>query len=77
MKEYTQLTLSQRYEISALHKVGQGPMQMARIVGVYRTTISRELKRNQSPNGYYPQAAHQRSRKYSFGGAGIDCRRTT
>ncbi|HIL10395.1 MAG TPA: hypothetical protein EYG11_16970 [Candidatus Latescibacteria bacterium] len=30
---------------------------MARIVGVHRTTISRELKRNRSPNGYYPQAA--------------------
>jgi IS30 family transposase len=63
MKEYTQLTQPQRYEISALHKVGQGPTQIARIVGVHRTTISRELKRNQSPNGYYPQAAHQRSQK--------------
>ncbi|MBT5804688.1 MAG: helix-turn-helix domain-containing protein [Gemmatimonadetes bacterium] len=53
MKEYTQLTQPQKYEISALHKVGQGPTQIARIVGVHRTTISRELKRNQSPNGYY------------------------
>ena len=43
MKEYTQLTQPQRYEISALHKVGQGPTQIARIVGVHRTTISREL----------------------------------
>ena len=63
MKEYTQLTQPQRYEISALHIVGQGPTQIARIVGVHRTTISRELKRNRSPNGYYPQAAHQRSKK--------------
>jgi len=63
MKEYTQLTQPQRYEISALHIVGQGPTQIARIVGVHRTTISRELKRNRSPNGYYPQAAHQRSQK--------------
>jgi len=63
MKEYTQLTLPQRYEISALHKVGQGPAQIARMVGVHRTTISRELRRNRSPNGYYPQAAHQRSQK--------------
>ena len=63
MKEYTQLTQPQRYEISALHKVGQGPTQIARILGVHRTTISRELKRNRSPNGYYPQAAHQRSQK--------------
>ena len=63
MKEYTQLTQPQRYEISALHKVGQGPTQIARMVGVHRTTISRELKRNRSPNEYYPQAAHQRSQK--------------
>ena len=63
MKEYTQLTLPQRYEISVLHTIGQGPTQIARIVGVHRTTISRELKRNRSPNGYYPQAAHQRSKK--------------
>ena len=70
MKEYTQLTLPQRYEISALHKVGQTPTQIARIVGVHRTTISRELKRNKSPNGYYPQAAHQRSQQRRTG-----CRR--
>jgi transposase, IS30 family len=63
MKEYTQLTLPQRYEISVLHKVGQGPTQIARIVGVHRTTISHELKRNRSSNGYFPQAAHHRSRK--------------
>ena len=62
MKEYTQLTLPHRYEISVLHKVGQGPPQISRIVGVHRTTILRELKRNRSPNGYY-QAAHQRSQK--------------
>ncbi len=63
MKEYTQLTLPQRYEISALHKVGQGPTQIARVVGVDRTTISRELKRNKSPNGYFAQAAHQRAQQ--------------
>ncbi|MGY8826679.1 MAG: helix-turn-helix domain-containing protein [Candidatus Latescibacterota bacterium] len=54
MKEYTQLPLAQRHEISALHKVGQDPPQMARIIGVHRTTISCELKRNRSPNGYHP-----------------------
>ncbi|MFT5085889.1 MAG: hypothetical protein ACI906_001431 [Candidatus Latescibacterota bacterium] len=61
MKEYTQLTQPQRHEISALHKVGQGPTQIARIVGVHRTAISRELRRNRSTNVYFPQAAHQRS----------------
>ncbi len=61
--KYTQLTQPQRYEISALYKAGQGPTQIAQIVGVHRTTISRELKRNKSPNGYYPQAAHQRAQQ--------------
>ena len=63
MKEYSQLTLPQRYEISALHKAGQGPSQIAAIVGVYRTTISRELKRNKSPNGYFAQAADRRAQQ--------------
>ena len=35
MKEYSQLTLPQRYEISALDKVGQGPAQKAWIVSVH------------------------------------------
>jgi transposase, IS30 family len=63
MKEYTQLTLPQRYQISALYKAGQGPTQIARFVGVHRTTISRELKRNQSANGYFAQAAHRRTQQ--------------
>jgi IS30 family transposase len=47
---------------------------------MHRRTISRELKRNQSPNGYYAQAAHKRfqqrrtdrSRPYEWTGR---CRR--
>ena len=63
MKEYSQLTLPQRYEISALRKAGQGPSQIAAIVGVHRTTISRELKSNKSPNGYFAQAADRRAQQ--------------
>ena len=55
-EEFSQLTLPQRYEVSALHKAGQGPTQIAQNVGVHQTTISRELKRNKRPNGYYPIA---------------------
>ena len=55
------MTQPQRYEISALHKAGHGPSQIAEVVGVHRTTISRELKRNKSPNGYFAQAADQRA----------------
>jgi IS30 family transposase len=51
MKGYSQLTLPQGYEISALDKTGHDLSAIAAVVGVHRTTISRELKRNKSPNG--------------------------
>ena len=57
MKGYSQLTLPQRYEISALDKAGHGPSAIAAVVGVHRTATSRELKRNHSRTGYHPQAA--------------------
>lgn len=53
MKEYTESALSKRNEISALHTVGEGPTRIARIIDVHRTTISRELKWNIRPSGYY------------------------
>jgi len=61
MKEYRQLTLPQRYEISALKKAGHKQHQIAQWVGVHPSTISRELRRNPSPNGYFAQAAHRRA----------------
>ncbi len=63
MKGYRQLTLPQRYEISALDKAGHGPSAIAAVVGVHRTTISRELKRNHSRTGYHPQAADRRAQQ--------------
>ena len=44
MKEYSPLTLPQRYEISALKKAGHTQQRIAQIVGVHRATISRELR---------------------------------
>ncbi len=61
MKECTQLTLPRGDEMSKVHRVGQGPKQIARISGVHRTTIPNKLKRNISPNDYYPQAGYRRS----------------
>ena len=62
VKEYTQSTLPHRCEISALYKAGQGPTQMAGMLGAHRTTISRELKRNRSPNGHFNQPKESRFR---------------
>ena len=63
MKKYKQLTLEQRYQISALLKAGQSQVEIARIIGRHKSTLSRELKRNRSRRGYRPQFAHGRARE--------------
>jgi IS30 family transposase len=45
-KKYCQLTLAQRYEIASYLKVGKNQTEIAALIGVHRSTISRELKRN-------------------------------
>jgi len=46
MKHYKQLTLPQRYQIQSLIQVGYTQTQIALELGVNKSTISRELKRN-------------------------------
>lgn len=50
-KKYNQLTLEQRYKIEALLKAGKSQTAIAGIVGVHKSTISRELKRNVPQRG--------------------------
>jgi len=59
MKAYTQLTLEQRYQIQALLKTGHPYQEIAHVVGVHKSTISREVRRNQGRRGYRPQQAHR------------------
>lgn len=47
MKHYTQLTQEQRYQIQALMKAGLNQTEIAVIVGVHKSTISRELRRSE------------------------------
>ena len=54
MRGYTQLTREQRYQIQALLKTAQHQTQIARVVGVHKTTISRELRCNCGLRGYRP-----------------------
>jgi len=42
----TQITLEQRYEIAALHSLGSTQEYIASIVGVHKSSIGRELRRN-------------------------------
>lgn len=46
IKKYCQLTLAQRYEIASYLKVGKTQTEIAALIGVHKSTISRELKRN-------------------------------
>ena len=50
---YTQLTMGQRYQIEALKKERLSQSAIARHIGVHRSTVSRELKRNSLESGEY------------------------
>ena len=54
---YTQLTREQRYQIYALRKEHHNQTVIARNLGVHKSTISRELSRNQGQRGYRPKQA--------------------
>jgi IS30 family transposase len=46
MKKHKQLTLGQRYQIQSLLQAGLSQTKIASIIGVHRSTILRELRRN-------------------------------
>lgn len=46
IRQYKHLTEAQRYQIEALKKAGNSQQEIAYIIGVSSSTISREVKRN-------------------------------
>jgi len=55
---YTQLTLKERYHISACRKLGYKQKEIALELGVSPSIISRELRRNRNAQGHYdPESA--------------------
>lgn len=58
---YQQLTEGQRYQISALFSENYPIAKIAHKLGVHRSTIYRELKRNKSDSEYCPDNAHRKS----------------
>ena len=58
MKHYSQLTLEKRYGIYSLLKTGQTQSKIAEVIGVHKSTMSRELKRNREGRGYRPKQAN-------------------
>jgi IS30 family transposase len=61
MRGYKQLTQGQRYQIEALLKAGHKQVEVATILGVHKSTISRELARNRGLRGYRPKQAQRLS----------------
>ena len=58
MLTYQQLTQVQRYQIYALKRAGHNQTEMAALLNVHKSTISRELRRNSGKRGYRPKQAH-------------------
>jgi len=59
MTSYTQLTREQRYQIKALLRMDHTQTEIARVLGVNKSTICRELQRNRGRRGYRPKQAHE------------------
>ena len=59
MRTYTQLTQEQRYQIYSLMKAELNQSEIARLINVHKSTISRELRRNRGMRGYRPKQAHE------------------
>ncbi|WP_194850041.1 IS30 family transposase [Nonlabens antarcticus] len=67
MKKYRQLGLEQRYQIGALLEAGKNRREIAGIIGVHKSTIGRELKRNIGSRGlhagiYVPRLAVEKTK---------------
>ncbi len=58
MRICSQLTVNRRYQIPVLRKAKMNQVQIASLVRVHPSTISRELRRNRTGGQYEPGSAH-------------------
>ena len=58
---YTQLTHEERYQIKALLDMECTQTEIADQLGVHKSTISREVRRNRGQRGYRPKQAHEKA----------------
>jgi len=56
---YRQLTFEQRVEINACLKLGVALCLIAKQIGVHKSTVSREVRRNTGLKGYRPKQAQE------------------
>jgi len=67
MKKYRQLTLKQRYQIDECLRKGKNQKEIAKEIGVDRSSISRELKRNLTEDRYRPHRAMDKAKERRHG----------
>ena len=60
---YKQLTLEQRYEIYGLLHTNLSKSEISQRVGVHKSTLYRELKRNRGLRGYRARQAAQKAER--------------
>ena len=58
---YTQLAREQRYQIKVLLDTNVPRYKIAEVIGVHKSTITREINRNSGERGYRPKQAHEKS----------------
>ena len=63
MRDYTQLTQEERYQIEALLKRGHHQSGIADALNRDKSTISREVRRNCGLRGYRPKQAQHLARR--------------
>ena len=61
MKNYTQLTNDQRYQIYGLRQARATQTEIAARIGVHKSTVCRELTRNVGERGWRPRQAQEKS----------------
>lgn len=66
---YQQLTEGQRYQIALLHGEHFSCREIGLKIGVNKSTVSRELRRNRTPEGYLPDEAQHLSDRRRIGAA--------
>ncbi len=70
---YRQITIEERCEIARLQAVGSSIRQIAAVLDRSPSTITRELKRNQSRKGIYkPSYAHEKAWARRWSGSKLD-----
>ncbi|WP_297338405.1 helix-turn-helix domain-containing protein [Algoriphagus sp.] len=56
MQKFNHLSPEQRYQIEILIKAGTKQVEIAMLIGVHKSTASRELKRNTGKRGPHAKA---------------------